>query len=111
VEGQGILTKIISPPNKIPFGNNWFCMSVMRSNFSKCIRFSAFKRRFSKLSSPFICLASWAFTAPVNDLSVCSAIFNNSENLLIPTKIDFFKNIEIENLFTGSSSTFIKTIS
>jgi hypothetical protein len=38
-------------------------------------------------------------------------IFNNSENLLIPTKIDFFKNIEIENLFTGDSSTFIKTIS
>jgi hypothetical protein len=38
-------------------------------------------------------------------------IFNNSDNLLIPTKIDFFKNIEIENLFTGYRSTFIKTIS
>jgi hypothetical protein len=38
-------------------------------------------------------------------------IFNNSKNLLIPTKIDFFKNIEIENIFTGYSSTFIKTIS
>jgi hypothetical protein len=38
-------------------------------------------------------------------------IFNNSKNLLIPTKIYFFKNIEIENLFTGFASTFIKTIS
>jgi hypothetical protein len=38
-------------------------------------------------------------------------IFNNGKDLLIPTKIDFFKNIEIENLFTGRSSTFIKTIS
>jgi hypothetical protein len=31
------------------------------------------------------------------------------EILSIPTKIDFLKGIEIENVFTGSRSTFIKT--
>jgi hypothetical protein len=32
-----------------------------------------------------------------------------NEDLVIPTKIDFFKNIEIENVFNGETSTFIKT--
>jgi hypothetical protein len=32
-----------------------------------------------------------------------------SEILKIPTKIDFFKDIEIDKIFTGYSSTFIKT--
>jgi hypothetical protein len=50
------------------------------------------------------------FSSGDNDYNQ-KGIFNNSKNLLIPTKIDFFKNIEIENLFTGRSSTFIKTIS
>jgi hypothetical protein len=32
-----------------------------------------------------------------------------SKNLIIPTKIEFFNNIEIENIFTGITITFIKT--
>jgi hypothetical protein len=36
-------------------------------------------------------------------------IFYDSQNLKIPTKIDFFKDIEVNQIFTGYSSTFIKT--
>jgi Tfp pilus assembly protein PilZ len=36
-------------------------------------------------------------------------IDNGSEKLLIPTKVDFLKNIEIENIFSGCECTFIKT--
>jgi hypothetical protein len=31
----------------------------------------------------------------------------DEKGLLIPTKIDFFKNIEIKNIFTGYECTFI----
>jgi hypothetical protein len=34
---------------------------------------------------------------------------DTTQKLKIPTKIDFFKNIEIDKIFTGKSSTFIKT--
>jgi hypothetical protein len=33
----------------------------------------------------------------------------NCKIIKIPTKIDFFKNTEIENIFVGETSTFIKT--
>jgi hypothetical protein len=34
---------------------------------------------------------------------------NGKTYLEIPTKVEFFKNIEIENVFTGFRSTFVKT--
>jgi hypothetical protein len=36
-------------------------------------------------------------------------IFNESLKLDFPTKIDFFKDIEIDEVFPGYSSTFVKT--
>jgi hypothetical protein len=39
------------------------------------------------------------------------AHFDNNEDLLIPTKIQFFENKKIENVFTGFYHTFIKTLS
>jgi hypothetical protein len=36
-------------------------------------------------------------------------IYNGKSILKIPTKIEFFKNIEIENIFTGLFGAFIKT--
>jgi alpha-tubulin suppressor-like RCC1 family protein len=44
-----------------------------------------------------------------NNASNQKGIYYGEKKLKIPTKIDFFKNIEIENIFTGYSSTFIKT--
>ena len=41
--------------------------------------------------------------------------FNDKQNLLIPTKIQYFsvggQNKKIENIFTGFYHTFIKTLS
>jgi alpha-tubulin suppressor-like RCC1 family protein len=36
-------------------------------------------------------------------------IYKAEKKLFVPKKIQFFKNIEIENVFTGDKSTFIKT--
>jgi alpha-tubulin suppressor-like RCC1 family protein len=48
------------------------------------------------------------FSCGLNDANQ-KGIFNNTENLTIPTKIDFFKVVEINQIFTGCSSTFVKT--
>jgi alpha-tubulin suppressor-like RCC1 family protein len=36
-------------------------------------------------------------------------IFTDDSKLKVPTKIEFFKDIEIESVFPGSNSTFFKT--
>jgi hypothetical protein len=35
-------------------------------------------------------------------------IFTKKKCLISPTEIDYFKNVKIENIFTGDSHTFIK---
>jgi alpha-tubulin suppressor-like RCC1 family protein len=48
------------------------------------------------------------FSCGKNDFNQ-KGIFKNSQNLKIPTKINFFKDIEINQIFTGCSSTFVQT--
>ena len=60
---------------KDSFGKRLTRRSITLSRVSLYFFFCALSKRFSKLSNPLSCLASWALTAPRKDLSVWAAIW------------------------------------
>jgi alpha-tubulin suppressor-like RCC1 family protein len=106
--GIGSIDSKISP-QKIIFENN----DKITKIFTGCCCYGAFFYssfyffNFSLINFYFLEKKN-LYSCGLNDCFQ-KGIFNGESKLKIPTIIDFFKNIEIENIFTGNMGTFIKT--